>query len=319
MRAPHPSEPVRLPGGVLAGHATDRERWTGCTVLLAPPGSVAAVEVRGGGPGTRESDVLGPAAGAPGVDAVLLTGGSAFGLSAADGVVRWLRERGRGFPTPAGPVPLVFAAVVFDLGLGAAAAPGADDAHAACDAADPEVERGSVGAGTGCTAGKLLGTGGWTKSGLGAASVEVDGARLVAIAVANPLGDILAADGSVAAGAWRDGRYERSVDLLRGGARPAPGDDRQHTTLVALVTDAALDKREAWLVARSAAAGVARAVEPSATPLDGDTAVCLATGRVRADPLALAALAATATSAAIRDAAARATGAPGCPAAGERA
>src|SRR4051794_5741279 len=121
-----------LPDGFAAGHWTDRERWTGCTVILPPAECVAAAEVRGGGPGTREFDLLGPAANAPGVQALVLTGGSAYGLGVADGVVGWLRERGLGYPTPAGLVPLVSAAVVFDLPLGEFAWPDGEAGRAAC-------------------------------------------------------------------------------------------------------------------------------------------------------------------------------------------
>src|SRR4051812_9368300 len=140
-----------LPAGFAAGHWTDRDGWTGCTVVLAPPGCVAAAEVRGGGPGTREFDLLTPAANAPGVQALLLTGGSAYGLGAADGVVAWLNERGIGYETPAGLVPLVAGAVVFDLPLVARAWPDAAAGRAACEAAagGAAFERGSVGAGTG--------------------------------------------------------------------------------------------------------------------------------------------------------------------------
>src|SRR3954470_20840635 len=154
---------VALPPGFACGHRTDVDGLTGCTVLVAPPGAVGAGEVRGGGPGTRESDLLSPATSTAGPQAVLLTGGSAFGLAAADGVMRWLEEAGRGHPSPAGRVPLVSAAVVYDLVLGdPTARPGPDDAFAACAAAGAIVERGSVGAGMGCTAGKLLGPGAWT-------------------------------------------------------------------------------------------------------------------------------------------------------------
>src|SRR5215213_7381381 len=128
--------PLPLPEGFRAGHWTDRERWTGCTVILAPGGAIASGEVRGGGPGSRESDLLSPATSTDGPQAVLLTGGSAFGLAAADGVASWLSEHGIGHPTPAGPVPLVAAAVVYDLLLGdPAARPDADAGRAACDAA----------------------------------------------------------------------------------------------------------------------------------------------------------------------------------------
>lgn len=310
---------VELPEGFTAGHWTDREGWTGCTVVLPPEGSVAACEVRGGGPGTRESDLLSPAAAALGVGAVLLTGGSAYGLAAADGVMRYLAERGIGVRTRAGIVPLVPAAVVYDLALGdPEARPDATAGYTACEAAAGAVERGSVGAGTGCTVGKLLGPDCWTKGGLGLARVELAvGATVAALAAVNAFGEVLAEDGSVLAGVWRDGAYRRSVDLLREGVSPLLA-WRESTTLVCVLTDAALTKTQAWLAARAASAGVARAVEPSATAADGDVVYCLATGRIEADPLAVSALAAHAAAAAIRDAVRQATGAPGCPAATER-
>src|SRR4051812_11603295 len=177
---------VALPSGFACGHWADLEGLTGCTVLFAPPGAVGAGEVRGGGPGTRESDLLSPATSTAGPPAVLLAGGSAFGLAAADGVVRWLQQAGRGHAAPAGRVPLVSAAVVYDLMLGSPVArPRAEDAFAACGAAGPVVERGSVGAGAGCTVGKLLGPDGWTRGGLGAASVPAGDATIVAVAAAN--------------------------------------------------------------------------------------------------------------------------------------
>src|SRR4051794_25524296 len=204
-----------LPDGFSVGHWTDRERWTGCTVILPPEGCVAAAEVRGGGPGTREFDLLTPAANAPGVQALLLTGGSAFGLGAADGVVAWLTERGIGYETPAGLVPLVAGAVVFDLPLVARAWPDAAAGRAACEAArGGDVERGSVGAGTGCTVGKVLGWEHWTKGGLGVATLDCDGATLTAVAVVNAAGEVVGGDGAVLAGVWRDERYHRTVDLL---------------------------------------------------------------------------------------------------------
>lgn len=311
---------VLLPAGFTCGHATDRHGWTGCTVILAPPESVTAGELRGGGPGTHESDLLSPATSTPGPQAVLLTGGSAFGLEAVAGVTRWLAERDLGYPTPAGRVPLVSAAVVYDLLLGSASArPEGRAGYAACEAADPVVERGSVGAGTGCTIGKLLGPGSWTKGGLGAARVEHAGASMVAVAVVNPVGDVVAADGSVAAGAWRDGRFAGSIELLRGGAAAAlHAAARQNTTLVCLVTDARLTKLEAWQVARAASPGVARAVSPCATAFDGDIVFCMASGQVDVEPFVLSALAAEVTTAAIRDAVDRATAAPGCPTAADR-
>jgi L-aminopeptidase/D-esterase-like protein len=309
-----------LPEGFAAGHFTDRTRWTGCTAILPPAGCVAAAEVRGGGPGTREFDLLTPAANAPGVQALLFTGGSAYGLGAADGVVGWLAERGLGYPTRAGVVPLVSAVVVFDLPLGERAWPDAAAGRAACEAArGGDLERGSVGAGTGCSVGKLLGGEYWTKGGVGVATMRAEDATLTAIAVVNAAGEVVGTDGAVLAGVWRDGRYHRTADLLAAGERPPEAMLRENTTLVAVLTDAALDKRAAWLVARAGTAGVARAVDPSATPVDGDAVVCLASGLAEVDPFVLAVLAAEVTAAAIRDAVLAATGAPGCPAASERA
>ena len=313
-------ETVALPEGFRCGHATHREAWTGCTVILAPPGAIGSGELRGGGPGTDESDLLSPATSTPGPQAVLLTGGSAFGLAATDGVTRWLAEHEIGHPTPMALVPLVSGAVVYDLLLGdPATRPGSGAGYAACEAAGPAVERGSVGAGTGCTVGKLLGPDAWTKGGLGAASVQHGGATMVAIAVVNPIGDVIAADGTIAAGAWRDGGFVSAVELLRAGRRPPLSQAaRQNTTLVCLVTDALLTKTEAWQVARAASPGVARAVSPCATAHDGDMVFCLASGKVEVDRFTLSALAAEVTSEAIRDAVARATSAPGCPTAAER-
>lgn len=313
-----PGMTPQLPAGVLVGHWTDREAWTGCTVVLLPEGSVASCEVRGGGPGTLGTDALAPSGAVPGVNAILLTGGSAFGLAAAGGVVRWLLERGRGHPMPAGPVPLVSGAVVYDLRLGSNSAwPAADDAYAACEAATATPERGTVGAGTGCTVGKAL-LEGWTKGGLGVASLALPGGGVVsAIAVVNAVGEVLAEDGSVLAGIWSDGGYVRAADVLR--ERGWSGRSAQEaTTLACVLTDARLTKTEAWLCARAAGAGMARAVTPVWTPYDGDTVFCAATNERDDDPGVVAALAAEVVAGAIRDGVRQATGVPGCPAASER-
>jgi L-aminopeptidase/D-esterase-like protein len=308
-----------LPTGVRVGQWTDRDAWTGCTVCLLPEGSVASCEVRGGAPGTLGSDIMQPSSAGPGANAILLTGGSAFGLAAADGVVRWLAERGIGFQTPVALVPLVAAAVVYDLGLGDAdTRPAAESGYAACEAATEQVERGSVGAGTGCTVGKLLGPEYWTKGGLGVASAELPGGGVVsAIAVVNAVGEVLDADGSVLAGIWQDGAYIPSSAAIRSGSelrRPW----REATTLVCVLTDVMLTKTEAWMCARAANAGVARAVSPVWTPFDGDTVFCASTGRVEDDVLAVSLTAADVVAESIRDGARTATGAPGCPAASER-
>jgi L-aminopeptidase/D-esterase-like protein len=307
-----------LPDGVSIGHWTDRDAWTGCTVCLLPPGSVAACEVRGSAPGTLGTDLLQPQSVGPGANAILLTGGSAFGLAAATGASRWLEERGVGFETPAGRVPLVGAAVVYDLGLGEAAVrPGADEGYAACEAAAAEFECGSVGAGTGCTVGKLLGPQHWTKGGFGAASLPLPGGGTVsAVAVVNAVGDVIADDGSVLAGQRRGDGYMPSAEALRDGVaiRWSWG---EATTLVAVFTDVALTKTEAWMCARAANAGVARAVSPVWTAFDGDTVFCASTCAVPGEPLTVSIAAAEVVADAIRRGVLAATGAPGCPALSE--
>ena len=309
-----------LPPGFTVGHWTDELGATGCTVVLPPEGAIAAGEVRGGGPGTRESDLLSPAASAPGVQAVMFAGGSAYGLAAADGVVRWLEERGRGYATPAGIVPLVAGAIVYDLMLGDAhARPGPEAGRAACEAAGRSPDRGSVGAGTGCTVGKFLGPQGWTKGGVGLAADGIGSAVVCALAVVNPVGEVLAEDESVLAGVWRDGAYRRTIDLVKEGMLPPAATARDSTTLVCIMTDARLTKTEAWLVARTASAGVGRAVRPVATAWDGDLVHCVASGSAEADPFAISALAAEVAAAAIRDGVRSAHGTAACPSAAERA
>jgi L-aminopeptidase/D-esterase-like protein len=301
--------------GFALGHWTDPTACTGCSVILPPEGSVAAAEVRGGGPGTRESELLQPAASVDGVDAVLLTGGSAHGLAAADGVVRWLSEQGRGYVTAAGRVPLVTSAVVFDLAVGDGdARPGPGEGYAACVAGGLTVERGSVGVGAGCTVGKLHGPRGWCRGGLGFAACTLsDGTRVQALAAVNAFGDVLGEDGTVVAGV-RDGDvFAGTVELLRAGASHRRA-LRESTTLACVMTDAALDKRQAWLVARAAGAGIARAVSPCATAVDGDMTFCLASGARSADPFAVAAVSAEVVAAAVRDGVRSATPLPGCPA-----
>ena len=283
--------------------------------MLAPDATVASGEVRGGGPGTRETDLLSPAAGTRSVHAVLLTGGSAFGLAAADGVVSWLEARGRGYRTRLGHlVPLVPAAVIFDLPLGDPdARPGPEQGAAACDAATRTPARGTVGAGTGAAVGKLLGPGGWTKGGVGLAGGRVGDATVAALAVVNAFGDVLAEDGTVLAGPRRDGGFVSTVELLRTGDIPEIS-AREATTLVCVMTDAALTKTDAWLLARAANTGVARAVDPAHTAVDGDAAYVLAAGKAEADPLALAAVVPHVVAAAIRDGVRTATSLHGCPA-----
>ena len=213
-----------LPEGFLVGHWTDAEARTGCTVVIAPPGTRGAVEVRGGGTGTRELEALSPLANAEGPTAVLLTGGSAFGLAATDGVVRWLEERGLGRAMPVGVIPLVPAAVVFDLAEGdPGRRPGPDEGYAACKAAAGGVPpRGRVGAGTGAAVGKVLGRDRATRAGVGYAASRLGGRETVAaIAVANASGDVIGEHGDVLGGP-RDDRGE-PLRTAASPAEPGPG------------------------------------------------------------------------------------------------
>jgi L-aminopeptidase/D-esterase-like protein len=304
-----------LPEGFSVGHWTDAGGLTGCTVVIAPPGARGAVEVRGGGASTRETDSLGILANAEGPTAVLLTGGSAFGLAAADGVVRWLEERGLGRPTPFGPIPLVPTAVVFDLsdhGM----RPGPEAGYAACQAASAGLpERGLVGAGAGTAVGKTFGRERASAGGVGHAALQLQTQTIVAaVAVANSVGDVIGADGAVIGGPrGDDGRLVRTAELVATLGRLPDWDVRpgEHTTLVCVCTDAPLDKRGCGIVARMATAGLARAVDPAFSPVDGDVVFCVASGSGPVSPagidatLALTAIgsvAATVAAEAIRDA-----------------
>jgi L-aminopeptidase/D-esterase-like protein len=317
-----------LPDGFTAGHWTDREAATGCTVVLPPPdGAVAAADVRGGGAGTREIELLNPLANAQAVHAVLLTGGSAFGLAAADGVMRWLEERERGYATPGGVVPLVPAAVVYDLVIGDPdRRPGPDEGYAACEAARREPELGSVGAGTGAAVGKLFGRPTAVKSGVGFAVQHLpgpDGARMAALAVVNAFGDVIAEDGRVLAGTrGSDGGFVGTTAVMRKRLIEPPSFKREgvvgNTTLVCLATDAALDKPGCGIVSKMAQAGMARAVDPVHSAVDGDVVFCMASGaRGEIQPLVAGVIAAALTAEAIRDACRRATGLAGIPALAE--
>lgn len=262
--------------GVRVGHWSDEVGRTGCTVVLLPDeGAVTAVDVRGAAPGTRETDLLAIDATVPGVHAVLLTGGSAFGLAAADGVVRRLEERGVGLPTPAGPVPLVPTAVVFDLPTGSAQArPDADAGYTAARAAEAGAPCGTgrVGAGTGATVGKLAGPDGAAPGGTGTASwVLPGGATVGVLVVVNALGDVVDEDGRVLAGPG-------TVELLLGPEAPAPPGLGTNTTLVLVATDLGLTKAEARRLAVVAHDGLARAIRPVHTDYDGDTAFAASTG-----------------------------------------
>jgi L-aminopeptidase/D-esterase-like protein len=302
---------IAAPAGFSVGHWTDRDAQTGCTVVIPPPGSRCGVDVRGGGPGTRETDVVGPFSGAHEASAVLLSGGSAYGLAAADGVARWLEERGRGHATPGGTVPIVPAAVVYDLAAGdSAVRPGAEQGYAACEAAATGVpERGRVGAGAGTAVGKILGREAATPAGVGfAAAATGSGDAVAALAVVNAFGDVLAEDGSVLAGPrGEDGATLPSAGWIASLSTPPDWSrlEERNTTLVCVMTDAGLDRSTCTRIARMASGGVARAIDPVFSDVDGDVAFCLSSGPPSEDrftALVVGTIAATLTAAAIRDA-----------------
>ena len=304
------SEQVGPPDGFSIGHWTNVEGATGCTVVIAPPGSRGGVDVRGGGPGTRETDNIGPLAGTSEVSAVALCGGSAYGLAAADGVGRWLEDHDMGYRTPAGLVPIVPAAVVYDLAEGdPRARPDADSGYAACEAAAPGVpERGRVGAGTGAAVGKILGREHSTRAGIGfAAARSGAGETVAALAVVNAFGDVIGEDGQVLGGCRTDGdepvRTAERIAAMKGQPDWTRLEER-NTTLVCVMTDATLDKAACTRVARMASGGVARAVDPVVSDVDGDVVFCLSSGSGATDrftPIAIGTIAATVTAAAIRD------------------
>lgn len=262
---------TRVPG-IRVGHWTDPVGLTGCTVVLAPAATVGGVSVMGGAPGTRETDALRPGTLVDEVHAVLLTGGSAFGLAAADGVMRGLEARGIGFDVGVSRVPIVPAAVLFDLGIGdAKARPDAAAGLAALEsAAEGPVAEGSVGAGTGATCAKSPDPAGWVKGGVGSSSESEGGLIVGALAVVNSLGEVFGEDGEPLA-------------ANRGTGGPL-GDPfaRGNTTLVVVATNARLSKDRANLLGLAAQSGVATAVRPAHTRYDGDTAFALATGAVDA-------------------------------------
>ncbi len=269
--------------GIAVGHFTDTRRPTGCSVVLARGGAVAGVDVRGAAPGTRETDLLAPSNLVDRVHAIVLAGGSAFGLAAADGAMRWLEEQGVGLDVRFATVPLVPAAVLFDLPLGdARIRPDAASGYAACVAASHDAPaQGNVGAGAGAMVGKVFGAARAMKGGIGTASVRVDGVTVGALVAANPLGDVVdPATGRVLAGArTADGRalLDTRRALLAGEA-PRPILAGTNTTLAVIATDATLTKPQAHRLAQAGHDGLARTINPVHTMSDGDTVFALATG-----------------------------------------
>jgi L-aminopeptidase/D-esterase-like protein len=287
--------------GITVGHFTDERRPTGCTVVLTPAGAVCGVDVRGGAPGTRETDVLDPVNSVAQVHGVVLAGGSAFGLEAASGAVWFLEEKGAGFAAGPVRVPIVPSAVLFDLGIGdPTVRPDAGAGYAAARAAKAgPIEEGNVGAGAGATVGKLLGSSRAMRGGLGTASIRVeDGLIVAALVVVNAVGDVMdPTTGRIIAGARsEDGKIiEGSMRaMMAGKLAPRAPSAGENTTIGVVATNAGLTKAQATKVAQMAHDGLARAIAPAHTPWDGDTIFALSAGRFApgAGVLAVGALAA---------------------------
>ena len=265
---------------VLAGHYTDSVHLTGCSVVLLKGGAVAGVDVRGSAPGTRETDLLRPCNTVQHAHAMLLCGGSAFGLAAADGVMRWLEERGEGFDTGYARVPIVPAAVLYDLGVGSAAVrPDAASGYSACQNANGKLESGPYGAGTGATIGKAGGPDRMGRGGFGTASITLPGGVIVAAAFAvNAFGDVY------------DHTTGKKVAGMAGGPvmdalfnAPPPDMSGRNTTIGIVGTNATLTKEQANKLAAMGQDGIAMVVRPAHTMFDGDTVFAFGTGAASGD------------------------------------
>ena len=323
MRAAGASEAgsITVVQGVKVGHFTDPRRPTGCTVLLFEKGATAGVDVRGSAPGTRETDLLNPINSVQQVQAILLAGGSAFGLDAASGVVRYLDEHRLGYRVGDIVVPIVPAAILYDLEIGdAKIRPTADSGYKACQAATSErVMEGNVGAGAGATIGKLFGPKQAMKSGLGSASVRVGNTGIVvgAIVAVNAVGDVVEPkSGKIIAGARKldESGFVDSMARIREGYS-VRADAPTNTTIGVVATNVALDKAQATKVAQMAHDGLARTIYPVHTPSDGDTIFAVATGAIaaRANHGAIGALAADVMAQAVLRAVMNARGIAGLP------
>ena len=315
MKATHNNSLTSLQG-ILVGHYTDDRRPTGCTVVLCPEGAVAGVDVRGAAPGTRDTEALSPSNTVQVVHGVLLTGGSAYGLDAAGGVMRWLEERGHGFQLGAAIVPVVPAAVIFDLWVDDFSGdtptkslrirPDLEAGYLACQSASSEpVLQGNVGAGAGATLGKLNGPDCAMKGGIGSASLCVNGVTVAALVVCNALGDVIDPQtGQLLAGARISADSRTLMDIRQaqlnghGISKPQTG---SNTTIGVVATDAVLNKPQAHRLAQVAHDGLARSIRPVHTPMDGDTLFALGTGTSgqAADMMLLSTLAAEVTAMAV--------------------
>ncbi|MCB9435613.1 MAG: P1 family peptidase [Anaerolineales bacterium] len=302
--------------GIRVGHAHNLDGLTGCTVILAPPNTVGGIDQRGGAPATRETDLLRPMHHIQHVHAILLTGGSAYGLDAATGVMQYLEEQQVGFDVRVGVVPIVPAAVIFDLDVGRSnIRPNSAMGYAACEAATTaSVTEGCVGAGAGARVGALAGIQNACKSGIGTAAVELGGGVTVAaLMVVNAAGDVVDGKGRIIAGARSETGYINMMEYLKANPVLSPP-PISNTVIGVVVTNALLTKEQANKVAQMAHNGMAQAVRPAHTLYDGDTIFALATGKVtNVNVSAIGAWAAEMTALAIRRAIYQATSLGGLP------
>lgn len=311
--------------GFRIGSAQDERGGTGCTVLIFPDGAPCGVDIRGGGPASRESELLNPAAAAEQIHAVLLSGGSAFGLNAAAGVMQYLEERGIGFDTAVCKVPLVVASCIFDLGCGADVRPDAAMGYAACAAAEENtVREGNYGAGTGATVGKLCGAAGMMKSGLGVYAVQAGELQVGAVVAVNAVGDVLDEKNHIIAGMLdEDGRTfadTRRVMLEEYGQRDTLFSMRSpagttNTTIGAVVTNGKFDKSQLKKIAALAGNGMVRTIRPVNTTADGDSLYAASVGTVVSDVSTAGTMAAYVVEQAVRRAVLTAEPAYGLPSA----
>lgn len=313
---------ITLIDGIRVGHAQDYEAITGCTVVLCEKGAVAGVDQRGGAPGTRETDALQTVHLVDKVHAIMLAGGSAFGLDAASGAVRYLEEKKVGFDVGVARVPIVPAAILFDLGIGSSKRrPDAEMGYQAClNASKSPPAEGSVGAGTGATVGKILGVGQAMKGGIGSAAIDIGaGVQVGAMMAVNVFGDVVDPDtGEIIAGARSKKKGKTSLaDSMKVMRRLAKKGilafARGNTVIGVVATNAKFNKEEATKVARMAMNGIARTIRPANTMLDGDTLFALATGKRKADVNIVGAYAAEAVALAVVRAMRVAKGAGGIP------
>jgi L-aminopeptidase/D-esterase-like protein len=304
--------------GIKVGHAQNLDALTGCTVVLCEKGAVAGVDQRGGAPGTRETDAIRPKHLVSKAHAIMLAGGSAYGLDAASGAMKYLEERGVGFDTGVAKVPIVPSAILYDLAIGSPSIrPDAAMGYQAClNATSEPVAQGCVGAGTGAVAGTALGVAQSTKSGIGSASLDLGGGLIVGALIAvNPFGDVInPQDGTILAGArtikkgpitiGKEGVFADTMELLRSaiGKAALTFASSKNTVIGVVATNAALDREQTNFLAQMAQDGLATTIRPSHTLFDGDTLFALATGKVKVDVNVVGAFAAQVVAQAILNA-----------------